>query len=399
MDYSYPRFDELVGDVDEFFKSYFGKRPLLRKGALSSDKSRLLTFADLDDLLQSEAIRPPHLRVTRSGMTVRESTYTGTARVQDEHVLQTPNPRLVMEHLRLGATVTWNSMNQYVPRLRALGTEIGTAFATRSDVVAFVTPAGQPGFAPHYDPTDVIVIQVDGTKAWKVWQPPEDYVLPDGPRVDITELGSPVIDTVLEPGDVLYVPHGRPHVAVCEDTMSLHLSCTIRPRTWSDMVQAVVADIAGSEESWEEFPALAWSESAQLEEHLQTKLAELVTRLARVDARSQLDQFRAEGTRVEGIGRSEYMQAVARIDHIDEAAVVGVPEDCVILAADSQDDDKVSIRTKGNTLQLPGALRPVLEGLRDGGPREVRHLSEGVSEDKLLEQAKKLVRAGVLEMV
>jgi hypothetical protein len=391
----HPTFEQLVGDVDEFFKSYFGRKSLLRKRALPSATS-LLSFHDLDDLLQSEAIRPPHLRVTRAGMTVRESTYTGSARVQDEQILQTPEPRLVLEHLRLGATITWNSMNQYVPRLRALATEIGRAFATRSDVVAFVTPAGQPGFAPHYDPTDVIVIQIEGTKAWKVWEVPDGYQLPAGPKVDISDLGAPAIDEVLHPGDILYVPHRRPHVAVCEDTMSLHLSCTIRPRTWADALMAVVESLVLEEPLWQEFPALAWTDPKTLHEELKSKLDILGSRVTQLDPATQLDRFVAAGTDVEGIGRVGLLEEVAKVDELGSQTLVRLAADCVVEDGDS--DEVMRVRAKGNLLQLPASVRAVLEDLQTSGPRAVENLATGFDTEVLTSQAKKLVRAGVLEL-
>lgn len=388
--------ENLVGDVDEFFKSYFGRRALLRAGVLSDCAASLLSFRDLDDLLQSEAIRPPHLRVTRGGITVRESTYTRPVRVQDEQILQTPDPRLVLEHLRLGATITWNSMNQYVPRLRALATEIGRAFATRSDVVAFVTPAGQPGFAPHYDPTDVIVIQVEGTKAWKVWDLPDGYRLPTGPKVDVGALGAPVLDEVLSPGDVLYVPRRRPHVAVCEDTMSLHLSCTIRARTWAHLLSAVVDDLVLEEPSWEEFPALVATDPQTLHEKVTSMLNVLGARIMEVDPATQLDRFIAAGTNVEGIGRESFLENVAQVDHLGPQTIVRLAPECEWDPSGS--GDVMRVRTKGNVLQLPESLRSVLLELRASGPRAVERLAAGLSDEALAAQAKKLVRAGVLEL-
>ncbi|WP_236595498.1 cupin domain-containing protein, partial [Mycobacterium paraintracellulare] len=44
--------------------------------------------------------------------------------------------------------------------------EVELNFPTR--VNAYVTPPDATGFAPHYDPHDVLVLQIRGSKTWHV---------------------------------------------------------------------------------------------------------------------------------------------------------------------------------------------------------------------------------------
>jgi lysine-specific demethylase/histidyl-hydroxylase NO66 len=83
----------------------------------------------------------------------------------------------------------------------------------------YLTNPGQVTSAPlHTDKQDVFVLQTQGQKHWRVYAPPSLKLNSDpfarGKDSDIflrDEVGEPIIDTVLSPGQILYVPGGFPH--------------------------------------------------------------------------------------------------------------------------------------------------------------------------------------------
>lgn len=83
----------------------------------------------------------------------------------------------------------------------------------------YITPKGCQGFAPHFDDVDAFVCQVSGSKRWRVYAPRDDGLdkLPRRSSVDFSrkdvEKTEVVIDTVLAPGDMLYLPRGAVHEA------------------------------------------------------------------------------------------------------------------------------------------------------------------------------------------
>ena len=56
--------------------------------------------------------------------------------------------------------------------------------------MAYLTPAGQQGARAHSDPSDVYVIQLEGTKHWRVWATPETRRLGIDRDYTLAELGS-----------------------------------------------------------------------------------------------------------------------------------------------------------------------------------------------------------------
>ena len=66
--------------------------------------------------------------------------------------------------------------------------------------------------------------------------------LTSSPNFSQDDLGEPVLQTVLEPGDLLYFPRGFIHQAECQDGVhSLHLTLsTFQRNTWGDFLEAVL---------------------------------------------------------------------------------------------------------------------------------------------------------------
>ncbi|CAF0809249.1 unnamed protein product, partial [Didymodactylos carnosus] len=112
----------------------------------------------------------------------------------------------------------------------------------------YLTPPGSAGFAPHYDDIDAFILQLEGKKHWKVYAPlSPDEVLPlhSSGDLDKTMLLNvdPVVDTVLEKGDLLYMPRGFIHQAnTLDDMHSLHLTVSCyQKNTWGDYLKILLS--------------------------------------------------------------------------------------------------------------------------------------------------------------
>lgn len=351
------RYEDLVGDPIFFATSVRDKRPLLRKSAFDN-AHELLSFSDLDRLLDSEAIRPPYARITRKGATVREADFSRLIRVQLTHIDDAPDSAKMKRAFQTGATLTWNSMNHYVPKLRELTTTLSRNLGCRTDVVAFATPAGVQGFAPHLDSTEVFVIQISGTKKWTVWDTwrPRPGV---GQVLETSKLDEPAMRFVMEPGDCLYLPWGTPHVAESQDSPSLHLSVTAKPSTWADLVAKVLEDLLTAEE-FVEFPVLAQSNIDQVSDGLKDRLQHAAKLLCTVNADEYANALISESQPSFGIGRTDFFANLAetyqpltggeRIYRTDPGMKA------VILSW--KPNDKIVVEVGSRTYSLPAAWAP-----------------------------------------
>ena len=171
-------------------------------------------------------------------------------------------------------TVVFNSAGGFIPKLAAVCLSVTQTLRLPLAVNMYLTNPGQRTSAPpHTDKQDVFVLQQEGFKRWRVFAPPPPariradpfargttgaFSLPSnllflsfsldgaGKGVDVLsleELSEPLLDLVLGPGQVLYVPAGYPHTtdtlfsegseaALCSQA-SLHLTIgtALRPLT------------------------------------------------------------------------------------------------------------------------------------------------------------------------
>lgn len=106
----------------------------------------------------------------------------------------------------------------------------------------YLTPPSSQTAPPHADDRDVLIFQVVGRKKWQVYsEVPVPYpytheqVGKDGLEVPSSVLHGPkVIDAVLSPGDVLYLPRGMVHQAQStEDSLSFHITIAIATHDWT----------------------------------------------------------------------------------------------------------------------------------------------------------------------
>ena len=119
-----------------------------------------------------------------------------------------------------GCSIIMNHVDRLCPNTAALCEDLQKTFPF-AYANAYLTPPASQAVAAHADDRDVFVIQVYGQKAWRVYEEipiqypyPHEQVGKNGMPVPPSVLEGPCsIDTVLRPGDVLYIPRGHVHQA------------------------------------------------------------------------------------------------------------------------------------------------------------------------------------------
>lgn len=392
-------FQDLVGDTCVFARDYRDRQPLLRKRAIS-DPQRLLSFADLDRLLMSEAIRPPYVCVTKQGAQVREGDYTRLARVQLSHMDDIADPRKLITAFQTGATLTWNSMNHYHPPLRALTTMLSTALGCRTDVVAFATPAGIRGFAPHLDSTEVFVIQSSGTKKWTVW--PTWRPRPAaGQALDADTLGEPLFSAELEPGDCLYLPWGTPHVAYSGSQVSLHLSVTAKPQSWADIITGIVASALAVDPEYAGFPVLSARPAAETVAEFRRLLEAAVKSLGDLDPPEQaLTALAKEALPGYGIGTTDFFQRLEAIGHQlpPETRVRRADPESRAVIGEARDSEHTAVTIGLRTYSIATSYVSALQAINDTADIALTDLAAALGEMDIAQNfVRMLVQIGFLE--
>jgi hypothetical protein len=114
----------------------------------------------------------------------------------------------------------------------------------------YLTPPDAQGFRVHFDTHDVLVLQVSGRKAWRVWDaipfpaptrhtPWANNAAPEGEPHAL----------VMAPGDVLYLPRGVLHEAMVQqgEQPSLHITIGLMEPGLGEMLRGLLGELEAEE--------------------------------------------------------------------------------------------------------------------------------------------------------
>ncbi len=214
---------------DAFAATHWGRAPLLSRAADLPGVPHGFGSGAVDELLARRALRTPFLRMARDGATLDAREFTlggGVGAAVGDQVSEDRVLRLFAE----GATIVLQGLHRAWGPVQDVAQDLAADLGHPVQVNGYVTPPQNRGFDDHYDVHDVFVVQVEGEKHWRVRPPVLDAPLRNQPWTDRRDAVSaaadadPVVDAVLRPGDVLYLPRGWLHSATALGGTSIHLT-------------------------------------------------------------------------------------------------------------------------------------------------------------------------------
>ncbi|XP_030628508.1 ribosomal oxygenase 1 [Chanos chanos] len=219
-----------------FFRDYWEKKPLLIKRRNPSYYEGLFSTAEFDRILRNDNVQyGVNLDVTSYSNGKRE-THNPPGRAL---------PYTVWDFYESGCSLRMLNPQAFSSTVWNVLSILQEQFGSMAGANVYLTPAGTQGFAPHYDDIEAFIIQLEGKKHWRVYNPrSEDEVLPlvSSPNFSQAEIGKPVMEVVLEAGDLLYFPRGFIHQGDClPDAHSLHITISSYQRNcWGDLLMKAV---------------------------------------------------------------------------------------------------------------------------------------------------------------
>jgi lysine-specific demethylase/histidyl-hydroxylase NO66 len=205
--------------------------------------ARLLTLEMLDGFVAGADLREGMVDLTNHRDRISRDDYI------DERG-QVSRIAVAEEYLR-GATIILPHLHDSLPGLGHFCRALEEVFTCHVQTNVYLTPrseggAANQGFPPHYDNHDVFVMQVSGSKAWRLYGTPVQTPY-RGERFELGrhETGDPTEEFTLGPGDCLYLPRGLMHDAEnVGDEPSLHITVGLITKTWADLMLEAVSELA-----------------------------------------------------------------------------------------------------------------------------------------------------------
>lgn len=360
-------------DPETFADEFWSRRPLLsRAEALPRDFTDLLSAEAVDELIAERGVRAPFIRLARDGDVLAKACYLGPAGFGAEIADQVDSAKLLGEFAS-GASIVLQGLHRLWPPVIAFVRGAVDDLGHPVQANAYITPPANRGFEPHYDVHDVFVLQVSGSKRWVVHAPVHDHPLPSQPwtqhRDEIAErvLGEPVIDTVLEQGDSLYLPRGWVHSAQALDQTSIHLTIGVSAVTLVDVARAVVDQLETNDALRTSLPM-----GSDLTDHdamtaMTTKvLAEMIDCLR--DDASQLSRAAAEQLSRQFVERTRpaAVRPLASLAAAEHADVAPVRWRHGLVATLDEALDRLILRLPDRTISFPETCAAAVRKLHDG---------------------------------
>lgn len=154
-------------------------------------------------------------------------------------------PSVVWDYYLNDCSVRMLNPQTFIPQLHALNATLQEFFGCFVGANLYLTPPNSQGFAPHYDDIEAFILQIEGKKRWRLYMPPnENEYLPrySSKNFDQSEIGEPILDTIVSAGDLLYFPRGTIHQGTTiDDTHSLHVTLSMYQRnSWCDLLEKLL---------------------------------------------------------------------------------------------------------------------------------------------------------------
>ncbi|MEU0657905.1 cupin domain-containing protein [Streptomyces lavendulocolor] len=223
-----------------------------------ADTAGLFSWDDLNRIIATQRLEPPRLRLSADGEMVPLHRYaiptTNRRAVTWSRIL----PSEFHAQLRDGASLVLDAVEKIHPPVGVAAEGLARFLGTSVQANVYASWTEREGFGRHWDDHDVVVVQLHGSKRWRLWgvtrEAPtfRDVESPEEPE------GDPVADLVLSPGDVLYLPRGWWHsVTADQGTESLHLTFGMVTHTGADLMLWVVDQLRSSLALREDIPRFA----------------------------------------------------------------------------------------------------------------------------------------------
>ncbi|MCX6183291.1 MAG: hypothetical protein NT150_15365 [Bacteroidetes bacterium] len=224
--------------VKEFFDDYYEKKPLYIARNNPSYYHTFLSVQEIDAYLQLKQTYAPNVKMAFQGKEVSPLLFCDPA---GSVVPFRVNPDKMLDLFKQGYTIKYDKLHQTYPplaqKVSAIEQEIGIKIRTS----LYITPENSQGYGVHTDRHDVLALQINGAKIWKVKSSTE--ILPSVYQTNIavnwTEEG--VQEICLKAGDFFYCPRGLAHDVFTKDQSSIHYTLGFKPVYGYNLVEKLSA--------------------------------------------------------------------------------------------------------------------------------------------------------------
>lgn len=373
---------------ESFFDDYWEKCPLMISNRPANYYGELMNLTDVDRILYSLKPDWKKMRLFKDG-----HHFTG----HFMHPDGTPNITCIHQAYNRGYLLNLlNLESRWLP-LAAMVRDWEAQLHHPVSVNLYLTPQHSKAVRPHFDDHDVFILQIEGEKDWKVWQPIVELPGEEfGGNQFLPEdnLPSCFLETRLQAGDLLYLPRGWGHAATTGDRASLHLTFGVFVYTWYDLLDGMLEAISDADDTLNRALPVGFMRDPEAKATMQHHFGKILQNWMQS---SQLEAgIDRVGDRLIGQMKdplpNQYFGNIEKLNHLDSTDRVHKKAGAFFRT--SIREHEIILHYPGRQLQLPKSWENALKLWEDGCQVAFRDLP-GTKDEKLT-VLRHLIGGGVL---
>jgi ribosomal protein L16 Arg81 hydroxylase len=228
-------FEEIIHPISlkEFFEEYYEKKMLHIPRQNSAFYHRFIHPKEIDLHLQLKQTYSPNVKVLKDGKFIPPVLYSSELKGVGAYVAK---PMSLLQLYRDGCTLKYDKLHLTYPPIAEKVSKLEKELDINIRTSVYLTPKNSRGAGLHTDSHDVLALQINGSKTWKVKFC--DVALPSSYTTILPENWEKDIETiVLKAGDFFYCPRGLAHEVFTEDQSSIHFTIGFQPIYGYDLVK------------------------------------------------------------------------------------------------------------------------------------------------------------------
>jgi hypothetical protein len=368
--------------LSHFFQEYWEKKPLAIQRHQSQYYSGLFSSLDIESVLLFSHPRYPNVQMCQAnGCFSMDGKGMKTRSIHDYGV---PDLSWLHQTYVEGGTLFLDRLQDYWSPIAALSRALEQTLNSPVNTTAYAMNHNALGFEPHSHKHAVFVLQLEGSEVWRV-QPPNS----------VESSSEILLETQMEPGDLLYIPRHYVHHALASEQSSLHLAIDVYVHTWADLVNSAISTLDKFQFPLHQSLPVGFLRRPETTSLMQTQLVQLLDALGQhAEASSAIAHLTSQFIgKMQPLADGHFFQ-LEQLNDVTLDSLVVKRQGMICRIFKSR--DQVGIQFPGNQVTAPAYVEPILDFIIESAEFRVSELPDVLSDRSKLVLIRRLIREGLL---
>ena len=387
-----------------FIESFWEKKHLVLRRKNPNHYSNLISRQILDFIISHAKLKYSQMRLAKN-----QSQSCPVTKLQEGGMIfldynDVPSVNQLYSSYAQGETLIVKQIQDYYQPLAKFCLELEEFFHHPVSINSYLTPPHSQGFDAHFDNHDVCILQIDGSKHWRIYGSAVDLPLvDDNSPIPKEILYNPVEEVHLKAGDLLYLPRGVVHEAWTTNVSSFHLTVGIHVFRWADLITEVITSLSRQDVRFRASLPIGFFDSEK-EDPIQNKLLEL-TKIATDQVKAKVGVSQLKKHLIDKMNplADGHFSCLDLVDNITLDTVVARKQGMICRVAiegeGEGEGEGVVIQFPGNQVSAPLYLELPFQFIASQDKFPISAIPDILSNNSKLVLVRRLIREGLLTIV